>query len=441
MKIGFADANFTPPPGLPLMGNFRTDYAARGVHDPLFARAIAFEDSKGARAAILSLDLCMLDRVNVARIRECVRSRCGLPGENLLVAATHTHSGPAPMRLGSLPKCDDADIEKFLCKAAEAVPAALANLQESQLMAGSTSERWLSFNRRLLAKDGATRMNWEQLDPGTVVRALGPIDPELRVLAVERDGRPLAAAVNFGLHPAILAGDNWLYSADYPGYLIEALERLCGPPFFTAFWNRCCGNVNHLDYSDPLQGRGYQEAQRIGYALAIAARQALDAAAPAGGGPVMVSRELVELKRLAISDEQARWCRAVLGRSPKAPGQVDGLPDEYYAVTRLAMYEKQHMPDAVEVMAIRLSDIGIVGLPGEMFCEYGIDIEKRSPAAHTFVIELANDAIGYLPTPEAFAQGGYEPSAGATFYTQEAGQKLTDCALRQLQRLFVNRSS
>jgi hypothetical protein len=230
-----------------------------------------------------------------------------------------------------------------------------------------------------------------------------------------------------------------MYSADYPGYMAEALERLCGPSFFTAFWNGCCGNVNHLDYTDPLQGRGFKEAQRIGYAVAVAARQAIDSAVPAGAGPVTVSSERVELKRLPVSDEQARWSRAVLSRGHKAPGQVDGLPDEYYAASLLPMYEKQHIPDAAEVMAIRLGGVGIVGLPGEVFCEYGMEIKKHSPAAHTFVVELANDAIGYLPTPEAFAQGGYESSTGVTFYTQEAGRKLTESAIRQLKHLFAGR--
>lgn len=439
MKAGVAAVDYTPPPGLTLMGNFRDDYAARGVHDPLFARAMVFEDAAGSRAAILSLDICMLDRANVAHLRARVREHCGLPGENLLVAATHTHSGPAPLRLGSLPKCDDAEIARFLDRAAEAVPAALKDLQESDLLAGSATEGRLSFNRRLLAKDGKTHMNWEKPAPASIVRALGPTDPELRVLAVARGWRPLAAAVNFGLHPAILAGDNWMYSADYPGYMAEALERLCGPSFFTAFWNGCCGNVNHLDYTDPLQGRGFKEAQRIGYAVAVAARQAIDSAVPAGAGPVTVSSERVELKRLPVSDEQARWSRAVLSRGNKAPGQVDGLPDEYYAASLLPMYEKQHIPDAAEVMAIRLGGVGIVGLPGEVFCEYGMEIKKHSPAAHTFVVELANDAIGYLPTPEAFAQGGYESSTGVTFYTQEAGRKLTESAIRQLKHLFAGR--
>ena len=96
LRVGVATVDFTPEPGLPLMGNFRDDYAARGVHDPLMAKAAVFEDAEGNRAAVLALDVCMLDRENVAQIRRAIGSQCDVPPENVLVHATHTHSAPAP---------------------------------------------------------------------------------------------------------------------------------------------------------------------------------------------------------------------------------------------------------------------------------------------------------------------------------------------------------
>ena len=101
------------------------------------------------------------------------------------------------------------------------------------------------------------------------------------------------------------------------------------------------------------------------------------------------------------------------------------------------MYEKQHADDQVEVMVIRIGDLGIVGLPGEVFCEFGKEIKDKSPAKHTIVIELANDAIGYLPTADAFEQGGYETTPGATRYEKDAGQRLVTSALGQLNKLFI----
>src|SRR3972149_11542403 len=123
IRVGVATVDFTPEPGLPLMGNFRDDYLARGVHDPLLAKAMVFEDREGVKAAVLAVDVCMLDRENVAWMRRVVQSGCDVPGENVLIHATHTHSAPAP--------CDRylfgldfepyrSDVEASLAKAATA---------------------------------------------------------------------------------------------------------------------------------------------------------------------------------------------------------------------------------------------------------------------------------------------------------------------------------
>jgi hypothetical protein len=82
--------------------------------------------------------------------------------------------------------------------------------------------------------------------------------------------------------------------------------------------------------------------------------------------------------------------------------------------------------------------LAIVGFPGEMFCEFQRRLIAASPAPHTLCIELAGDAIGYLPTPEAFAAGGYEATPGATLYQKEAGELLTASALKQLRHLFAS---
>jgi len=100
------------------------------------------------------------------------------------------------------------------------------------------------------------------------------------------------------------------------------------------------------------------------------------------------------------------------------------------------MHARQRRPDHAEVMAMRIGDAAIVGPPDEVFCEYGLAMKRRSPARHTFIVELANDAIGYLPTREAFAQGGYKVTPGAAFYREDAGERLVDSALRQTERLF-----
>jgi neutral ceramidase len=438
LKVGVGQVDYTPELGLPLLGNFRDDYGARGVHDRLYSRALVLEDSAGLKVALLSIDICMVDRQNTALMRRVIAAQTDLPPENILIAATHTHSAPAAMRLGMMPKAADAAVERFLTKAASAVLLANQQLKPSVLKFGTTRESRLPFNRRLHCKDGKTHMNWEGLDPEFVIRALGAVDPQVIGVSVEQEGRPVAALVNFALHPAILAGDNWLYSSDFPGCMAECLGRLSGNGLIPIFVNGCCGNVNHVDYSDRTQGRGYQMIQRVGYLLGVAAREALDGAVPLARGGLSLSREKVRLKRLKITKDQYQWAAEVIRQAQDHPahGQVDGLPDEHYARLWSEMYHHKEEDDCAEVCALRIGDLGIVTLPGEMFCEFGLEIKKRSAARHTLVIELANDALGYFPTQEAFQQGGYEPTPGTTLYESTAGELLTASAIRQLEQLF-----
>lgn len=444
-QAGLATVDFTPRPGLPLMGNFRDDYAARGVHDPLCARAAVFADEAGNKAAVVALDLCMVDRDNVALIREAIGRSSGVSPQNVLVHATHTHSAPAPndrYSFGMDLAPHRSDIEAMLIKAASAVALAEKDLAEAQLSVGYATENRLSFNRRLRRRDGTTQMNWEALTPGfraeEVAEPWGTTDPQVTCLCIERARKPLAVLVNFGLHPAILAGDNWLYSADYPGYLAESLRRTLDPALASVFLNGCCGNVNHVDYRDPTQGRGYKMAERVGYMLGAAVCEAIRTKKPVAADRVAVSREQVGLERIKLSPAEVRWCEEVAEASRLNPpqGQVDGLPDAYWADSRLRMHRVQDTPGDAEVMTIRLGDAAIVGLPGEIFCESGLAIKSRSVAPHTLVAELSNDAIGYVPVREAFDQGGYEPTVGSALFAPGSAERLADAAVAQLRSLF-----
>ena len=435
MKIGVAEVDCTPPVGLPLMGHLRSEYASRGVHDPLMAKAVVFSDANGTKLAILSIDVCMVDRNQVAMMRRHISDRCDIPGENILIAATHIHSGPATMGIYAAPKAEEAAIASFLQHAAEAVVSANEKVAETSLWIGSSSEDRVSFNRRLRDKSGVTHMNWEGVDPASITEILGPTDPEVAVLVVEQEGTPRAAMVNFALHPAILDFNNWMYSGGWPGYMAEGLRKIVGKDFVTVFLNGCCGNVNHFDYTLPIQSVGFQATQRVGYMLAAAVKEAMDSAVPVLGQNLRVSSRQVPLERIQIGDEDHAWALAAL-ESSKPSGGLDGLPPEHIAPTWIAMRQIQNQNDEVEVMALCVGDVGIAALPGEVFCELGLRIKNQSASRYTMVVELANDGAGYFPTEEAFGQGGYEVTPGATKYVPGSGERLTTSALEQLDGLF-----
>jgi neutral ceramidase len=441
LKIGIAEVNYTPEVGLDLVGNYRgNDAASRGIHDSLYAKALVASDGNGEKVAVLSIDICELPKEPVQFMREYIASKTDIKAENIMIMSTHTHSAP-PSDL-TAPKA-----KEYLTRAAGAVLEANSNLKPTVISVGRSSESRISHNRRLKCKDGTTHMCWEKFEPGFVIEPWGTIDPEVITLSFNQEGKNTGVLVNFGCHATTLTGSNWLYTADYPGYLAEAIKRVEGKDFKSIFCNGCCGNVTQVDYRIGFPST-FQECQRIGYILAVSAMEAMQHAVPVATDRIAVSREMVPLSRIDISDEQLEWAKKLMKKVEKEgmpPIQADGMPDAHYAKKWIEMRKNQDITDSVEVMVVRIGDIAFAGLPGEIFNEFGKDIKAKSPCRNTIVTGLTNDERAYFPTAVSFTQGpkgftpyitGYETTPGSTLYEIGSGEKLAESAIDQLNRLF-----
>jgi hypothetical protein len=441
LKIGIAEVNYTPEVGLDLEGNYRgDDYASRGIHDSLYARAVVAEGRNGEKAAILTIDICSVKKETVEFMRAYIASKTGIKEGSIMIMATHTHSGP-PSNL------DAPKAKEYLTAAADAVIRANEQLMPTLLAVGRSSEERISHNRRLKCIDGTTHMCWEKFDSGFVIGPWGPKDPEVITLSVTQEGKPAGVIVSFGCHVTTLTGNNWLYSADYPGYMVESIRKVKGKEYLPMFFNGPCGNVTQVDYRVGFPDT-YQECQRIGYLLGVAALEALAGEKAVSGDRVVTSREMVPLKRISISDEQLIWAQTIMKKVEKEgmpPIQADGIPDAVYAKDWIEMRKHQDVVDSLEVMVVRIGDVAFVGLPGEVFAEFGMEIKAGSPCKNTIVTGLTNDDKNYFPTKESFTQGppgftpmitGYETTPGSTLYETGAGEKLAESAINQLKQLF-----
>ncbi len=437
-EVGAAEEDITPPVGAPLSGNFRDDYASRGVHTPIRCRSLVVRKD-GSAVAMVAADLLTVSAELVGLVRRGVAERCPLKADQIMVSAIHTHSGPPVEALtdGDSPA---ATVKAVLPGMVESCVRAWEACAPGRLWAGRVATEGLCFNRRLRLKDGRTVMNWTLPPVGDIDRPLGPVDSEIGfLLAGEDRDHPRFVAANLALHAAVLAGDNWLINADWPGFYYRAVRSIFGPDTTAMFLQGAEGNVNHIDAFDPAQGRGFKEAQRIGDAVALAAASARGGAGPVAG-PVRVSSQSLLLPPRKLTAEQVRQAEQVVAQStgqtgPK--GQVDGIPDLLFAQDQLELSRRAE-PRPAEVQVLRIGDLAWVALPGEFFVEFGLEIKKRSPARVTFVVGLANGSVGYVPTEEAFAQGGYEPTPWRfSRLAPEAGRMCVESAVRQLRNLFA----
>ncbi|MCK0148031.1 neutral/alkaline non-lysosomal ceramidase N-terminal domain-containing protein [Arenibacter sp. F26102] len=444
LKLGQAELNYTPKVGFDMVGNYRgDDYASRGVHDSLYGRALVAKGSNGVKTAVLTVDICYIPVDMITIMREHIASATDIPPNHIMIHATHTHSGP-PADL------DAPEAENYMKMSANAVIEANKNLVDSELEVGRTIEDRVSHNRRLKAVDGTTHMVWEKFEPGYIEKSLGGIDPELITVRINQGGKTTGALVNFGCHATTLTGNNWLYSADYPGYLTESVQKVMGKDFQVQFLNAPSGNVTQVDHKVGFLDT-FQECQRIGYLLGVASLEAMGNSSPASGdGSVRISSEKVPVKKILITEEQKEWAEKIMERVEKEGMpelQPDGIPDELYAKRWLELYDQRNQIDELEVMVLKIGDLAIVGLPGEMFNEFGVYIKENSPFKNTLVVGLANGYYRYFPTEISFSQGpqgfkpmitGYETTPGTTEYEKGAGEKLSVSAVNQLKKLYLD---
>jgi hypothetical protein len=435
-RAGAAQVDITPPVGTPRGGSYAT-IPSVGVLAPLHAKVIVVEQD-GQKAAFVALDVAYSPRAVVVAARKLVAEQTGIPGDRVMISATHTHSGPVLTRnslMDDLTGGKHPLVIEYTAKLpgliARAVTEANAKLAPAISSSAIGREENLSFNRRFVMKDGTYSWLGPRLSP-QIQGPAGPIDPEVGVWCLATAGQkssPIATYVNFAMHPTVIGGNR--FHPDFPGYLAKRLGEYFGPEMITFFANGCCGDINQVNVNWAAPQNGPVFGERVGTMLAAAVFRALpDLAAHAPFAPRVRTR-LVTLQRRTFSEAELAEARRNL---PRLSDPRFSIPDKARVVCILDTVAARDVPLEVEVQVIALSpELAVVALPGEMFVELGLDLKKRSPFKHTLIAELANGSIGYIPTRRAYPQGLYEVISARG--VAGSGELLVDTALELLREV------
>lgn len=428
VAVGFAQADVSCAAGTPLGGNARTDKAARGVHDPLRATVAVF--GLGERQhVIVGLDLLSAPTHLVDAIAKAIASRIGIPADCVSVSATHTHSGPDVGRGHSMDRHDYSMVDEWEHTAvpliAAAAEAARGKTVPATMRIATDDVLGLSFNRRLIHRDGSTRMNWEAVAPEDILGARGPIDPALLVLVFyDQAEAPLGAVVHFALHAAVLVGHDWLVSADYVAETSSLVSQaLDETPVL--FLNGALGNINHLDHRDEGRAIGFSESARIGTALGRRAVAAIyRSAGPEPVGFVRSHSITVTLEQRTVGRDQLQRAQDLLASSDGDVEALDGVPPEAYAQWAVTAGRRLTPLLDVRITILQLQRVVLVYVPFEVFVEFGLLLRDAFPDHLVKVVSPANGYFGYLPTAVAFAEGGYESTLGTSTISPGQGEHL-----------------
>ncbi len=427
LKAGVARVDITPPVGIALGGFAGRIGPSQGVHDPLYAKALALSD--GDETAILIVaDILSVPSGLVEGVRASIQGITGLGKKDVMVAAIHTHSGPETM--GIRAGLDDPYVSGYL-KVLERYLVGVAymawrNMAEARI-GGGKGEAVIGFNRR---------------------KRENPIDSEVGVIRVDdNEGSPLAVVVNYPCHAVVLGPENLLISADYPGYVNAVLERIKGPIFTSMFTNGAAGNINPLSSVGYTCPGTFRDADRLGSIIAGEALKTLEQTETSGEAKIQTSSVThylsIEEPPVAEAERYVRDAQRKVAElkekdaEPNKIAQHEAVLEYYERNLRLLKEEKaKEMKVPLEVQVFRINDIALVAVPGEMFVEIGREIKAQSGVKNTFVIGYANGYIGYIPTPKAFEEGGYEPTR--TWWnraTPEAGKIIKASSLKQLEAM------
>ena len=263
----------------------------------------------------------------------------------------------------------------------------------------------------------------------------GRVDPEVGVISARTEkGQALGCLLNFACHANVVGGSE--VSADYPGHFAAAMKARQGEHHVGLFANGCCANLCQIDVYDPERDDwGHEWAKHMGERLADDVLKV--EAEMEFRDEVKLDSRLVEvqLPLRRIPDPLLDWARQVQ-QTPELQNIVDSAYAEMAFELREEVRRTPTFPGVIQ--ALRVGDVGVVLLPGEVFVQFGLDIKLNSPARRTFVVELSNGVVGYVPTKEAFAGGGYEQrTATSSRLAPVAGEFMVDTALSLLDSMFL----
>ena len=420
---GAVRVKLDPPAGLAMLG-----YGGRighniGVHDDLAAQALVLSDG-ASKVAIAGVDVLAIGVRIADDIRQRVAAKTDIPADSILVCATHTHSAPA-FNLFATPRADakpaegrDFDWERALpAQVASAIIQANENLEPATLRC-ATAPFTLGINRRLMRPHRHIQL---------AANRSGPADAEVSVLGAYRlDGSPIVFLMNYPCHGVVLCEDNLLYSRDWPGFAMDEIERATAPAGrrpISIFVQGATGNI------DPRSRGNFEVAEQHGREMGRAAFDAIEQAEPILDARIASRRIPLNLKLkdnradLAIARTCAAQTQASLDNHRGGNGyQLNRLRDHHAqslaALGALELLEEQNRRDrradiargelSTALTIATIGNLAIVGIPGELFVEFGLKIKATPNFARIFVAGYCNDLIGYIPTRAAYAEGGYE---------------------------------
>jgi len=433
LLCGTAERVITPELGLHIPGYFEIR-VADGIKSDLKAHTIVLNDGN-VRLVIIHLDIIDFQASLAKSIRKKIWDALQIPSTNIMIAATHTHTGsPSNYSCFCGNRLNKDRLERLINLTVEAVECANKNAIPVQMRYAFGEETSIAFNRNYLMNDGTIATNPGKRRPFDVVRPLSPIDHTLGVIRFDAlDGTPVAQLVNFACHPDTVSGT--AYCADFPGELCRLQQEYFGNGFVTVFLNGASGNVNHVN-AEWFKKPGFALDKSVHYlhmGKVLSNRvQELHNDLKTVDAPVLSAlSKTYRTARRQPSKKDLEWVEAV-----NADENASGS-DRIYARELISLRKHPKRFANVEIQVFRIGTCAIATLPCEAYADIALDIRKNAPFENLMISSLTNGTVGYVVTEPAFSAGVYESrlSIHNSFLPPSAADEMSHCAVELLKKL------
>jgi hypothetical protein len=408
LRVGVGKSDITPPVGIELTGYVARRGKSRGIRDRLFSKALLLEQGD-KRILLIANDLLSIGKDLSRRIKSLIEKKLGFASKDVVITATHTHSGPATVELRGCGRIDAGYLTRLPRKILFAASKAMENIVPVRTEFGQFAVE-LGENRR---------------QKGGYVDHTGGI-----ICFISEIGRTVACILNYNCHPVVLTHNNLSISADYPGVTTQTIEKSLGG--ICLFLAGAVGDV------DPRHRGSYEFVEEMGKAIASAAMGSAKQRKQLGGKLELLSRT-IQVPGEEILPENIEKELEILKKASDPSSILNALYIEdkvslhwlgkkiakvylrwYDETKRLKAHGVTRLIHEVEIRMLRIGHFVLVFLPGEPHAIVGKKIKNALSPNPVLVAGYAEDYLGYIPNEETYELGGYEIYQANRFYGMPA---------------------
>lgn len=404
------------------------------IRDNLEANALYLSDGND-QVLMINLDLAgLLEYPYVKSVCDDIQAAVGIPARNIIINSTHTHAGPDTMGLLLDSPKNEGYLNNLRSWLVEAAEKAINSARPARV-GWAEGKAHVGFNRRLCWADGSHSMYGDISRPD-FTGLEGPDDPSHTVFfAVDENDKFIAVLHSNCSHATCMESASFV-SADFPGEARRLLRDTLGEDLTVLYLQGASGDTSPWDQTNVKHHDGERRLKEMG---AMLAAETLRLILSADTTDKPLFKHICEDVKAGIrlpDQEAIAHAREMAALGEEKAGRFEYI-NSISGVLRLYETYKDDPYEILPIHAIRIGDYAIITNPCELYCQFGLDIKHRSPAAVTALVQLADGYSGYCPTIPALMGGGY--SAFAIYWCrleEYAGYKIVESSAKLLNQLW-----